>query len=104
MNELELSGRVKKINIAAWTLAFFVIVVGVIMLVTTGAKVFVLFIILGVLTVVNVIFYDRAVLKPKLAKIRADREAAESANAAEADAQVTDRRQQAADGKQERTI
>ncbi|PRZ43455.1 hypothetical protein CLV47_102141 [Antricoccus suffuscus] len=78
MNELELSGRNKKINIAAWSLAIFVIVVGVIMMVTTGEKIFLLFIILGLLTVVNVIFYDRVVLKPKLAKLRADREAAET--------------------------
>lgn len=78
MNELELSGRIKKINIAAWSLAIFVIVLGVVMMITTGERIFLLFIILGLLTVVNVIFYDRVVLKPKLAKLRADRDAAEA--------------------------
>jgi len=93
MNEPTFSGRAKAINIAAWVLAIFVIVVGVVMLVTTGAKVFVLFIVLGVLTVVNVILYDRAVLKPKLAKLRAERDA-EAATSAEPGADATDTKQE----------
>ena len=103
MNELELSGRNKKINIAAWSLAIFVIVVGVVMMITTGERIFLLFIILGILTVVNVIFYDRLVLKPKLAKLRADREATE-ASAAQINGSEQPSAGHAGDTNQEKTI
>ena len=88
MNELQLTGRIKKINIAAWSLAIFVILVGVVMLITTGEKIFLLFVILGALTIVNVIAYDRLVLKPKLAAVRAERLAAEAAATAAIDAET----------------
>lgn len=67
MSDLKLSGRTRTLNIAAWCLAAFVVIVGVVMLVVTGKRIFLLFVILGVLTGVNVVLYDKFVLKPQLA-------------------------------------
>lgn len=70
-------GRLRKLNLLAWALALVVIVVGIVMYVVTQRTVFLIFIGLGVLTVVNVIVYDNMVLKPQLrAKKQAAREEA----------------------------
>lgn len=67
MSELKLTGRTKTLNILAWCLAAFVVIVGVVMLIVTGKRIFLLFVILGVLTGVNVVLYDKFVLQPQLA-------------------------------------
>ncbi|MFV0532334.1 MAG: hypothetical protein ACK5MR_01610 [Cumulibacter sp.] len=72
-DELGLTASSKKANIAAWSLSAFVIIVGVVALIATGQKIFILFIVLGVITPLNVVAYDNFVLKPKIAKLKADR-------------------------------
>ena len=76
MDELGMTKQVKKVSIAAWALSAFVIIAGIAALVLTGKKLFILFIILGILTPLNVLAYDNLVLKPKVARLKAEREAA----------------------------
>ena len=72
-DELGLTRSGRAVSIAAWVLSALVIVVGIIMLVTTGRKLFILFIVLGILTPLNVLAYDNFVLKPKIAKLKRER-------------------------------
>lgn len=74
----EFQGRIKKLNVAAWLLSFVVIVVGVVMYLYTDRPFFLVFVGLGVLTVINVVVYDNLILKPQL-RAEAAKKAAEEA-------------------------
>ena len=92
-DELGLTGGARRANLAAWVLSGFVIVAGIVALVATGQKIFILFIVLGIITPLNVLAYDNLILKPKVARLKAEREkeaeaaarAAKTADAAGAD-------------------
>lgn len=88
-DDLGLSGSGRAMSIAAWTLSAFVIVAGIIALVATGKKIFILFIVLGILTPLNVLAYDNLILKPKIARLKAQRES-EARAAAEQEAAEDD--------------
>ncbi|WP_106848137.1 hypothetical protein [Blastococcus sp. Marseille-P5729] len=80
-DELGLTGSGRAVNIAAWVLSALVIIAGIVALVTTGKKIFILFIVIGVLTPLNVLMYDNLILKPKVARLkkeRADQRAAQT--------------------------
>lgn len=89
-DELGLTDKGQKVSIAAWVLSGLVIVAGIIALVATGQRIFILFIVLGILTPLNVLAYDNLILKPKVARLKKERaaEAAEQQRAAEADAEA----------------
>lgn len=74
-DELGLTGSGRKVSVAAWALSAFVIVAGIVALVVTGKKLFILFIVLGILTPLNVLAYDNLVLKPKVARLKKERAA-----------------------------
>ena len=82
-DELGLSGSSRVISIAAWSLSAFVIIAGVLALVLTGKKIFILFIVLGIITPLNVLMYDQFVLKPKIAKLKRERAEQKAADDAE---------------------
>lgn len=73
MDELGLTGAGQKASLAAWVLSGFVIIAGIIALVATGQKIFILFIVLGIITPLNVLAYDNFILKPKVARLKAER-------------------------------
>lgn len=81
-DELGLTGSARAVNIAAWTLSALVIVAGIVALVTTGKKIFILFIVIGVLTPLNVLMYDHLILKPKVARLKKERAAQAAADRA----------------------
>lgn len=96
-DELGLTGTGQKMSLAAWVLSAFVIVAGIVALVVTGERIFILFIVLGIVTPLNVLAYDNLILKPKVARLKAERaKAAEAAARAAADPE-----QDAADGEKE---
>ncbi|WP_153505143.1 hypothetical protein [Cumulibacter manganitolerans] len=72
-DQIGLSGSGRAVSIAAWALSAFVIAAGIVALVLTGKKVFIVFIVLGILTPLNVLMYDTFVLKPKIAKLKRER-------------------------------
>lgn len=72
-DDLGLTAAGRKVNILAWGLSGFVIVLSLVMLISTGNKIFILFLILGALVPLNIVLYDRFVLKPKVAQQRAAR-------------------------------
>ncbi|GAB3298302.1 hypothetical protein EK0264_16795 [Epidermidibacterium keratini] len=69
-NDLGLTDAGRKVNILAWGLSGFVIVLSLVMLISTGNKIFILFLILGALVPLNIVMYDKFVLKPKVAQQR----------------------------------
>lgn len=96
-DELGLTGAGQKISLAAWVLSGLVIVAGIIALVATGQKIFILFIVLGIITPLNVLAYDNLILKPKVARLKAERAEqadAESRAAAEQDPATADGEQE----------
>lgn len=91
-DELGLTKAGQKASLAAWLLSGFVILAGIVALVATGQKIFILFIVLGIVTPLNVLAYDSLILRPKIARLKAQRakeaEAEARAEEAEADARA----------------
>jgi hypothetical protein len=82
-DELGLSGSARAMSIAAWVISGLVIAAGIVALVVTGKKLFILFIVLGILTPLNVLMYDSLVLKPKVARLKKERAEQSAAEAGE---------------------
>jgi hypothetical protein len=99
-DELGLTGSGQKLSLAAWSLSAFVIVVGIVALIVTGQKIFLLFIVLGIVTPLNVLAYDSLILKPKVARLKAERAKEAEAEARAAEAEAADAQDDAGDGKE----